>query len=94
MNRKLSVQDRKAVDLLLEDAVRSSAKQDGVVVGHSNAALSAHVEAAEKVFKLLDMMPAEEPASDLIARTFARISSAIGVRVEAPAQRSEHRPQA
>jgi hypothetical protein len=81
------------VDLLLEDAVRSSTNQDGLVVAHSNAALAPNVEAAEKVFRLLDLMPVEEPAADLMARTFARISSAVGVRVEPPAHR-EHRPQA
>lgn len=80
---RLRDEDRLAVDLLLDRAVASSAGNgsgNGAGNGHSgftpvNSAASAQVGRVEAVLRVLDMMPAEEPPPDLLARTVRRIDA-------------------
>ena len=68
-----------AVDLLLDRAVASSGG-NGSGNGHSgytqvNGSVPGQLGQVEAVLRVLDMMPAEEPPTDLMARTMRRIES-------------------
>ena len=75
---RLRDEDRLAVDLLLDRAVASSAG-NGSGNGHTgftpvNGAV-AKVGQVEAVLRVLEMMPADEPPADLLARTMRRIDA-------------------
>ena len=79
MNVTLRNEDALAVDLLLD---RSSAASGGAGNGGSTRFVSAadgaspeRIHAAEKVLGLLRLMPADEPAADLVARTMSRLET-------------------
>jgi len=76
MSATLRPEDRDAVDLLL-DGSRS-------VVGFSAGANvdAARLSAAHDVLHLLDLLPTEEPANDLLTRTLSRVGA------DAPATQS------
>ena len=72
MSRKLSDDDRRAVDLLLDH---------GTTNGNGMTRVAAHVSqkrlaAAEKMLKLIGQMPAEEPPANLVEKTLRRIDRA------------------
>jgi hypothetical protein len=74
MKLKLTSNDRKAIDLLLDQTiVAASAPTHGVA-----AAGMDHVQAVRRVFDLLQVLPLSEPSFDLAARTLAHISRATG----------------
>jgi len=64
MPTRLTQEDRNAVDLILDS---SSAGFTG------KSASPEHIRAAMKVLNLFSTCPAEEPSTDLVARTMARI---------------------
>ena len=80
---RLRDEDRLAVDLLLDRAVASSAGNgsgNGSGNGHSgftpvHGGGHAQVGHVEAVLRVLDMMPAEEPPADLLARTLRRVDA-------------------
>ena len=72
MTKRLGESDRRAVDLLLDRM--TGAAGDGNYVTHAQPT-TAGVEGVQRVLSLLDRMPAEEPAADLMARTLSRIES-------------------
>ena len=64
------------MDLLLDRA--ATAQGDGAMLFASDPSVSnEQVAAVEKVLKLLDVMPAAEPAPDLLRRTLARIDASM-----------------
>ena len=68
--------DARAVDLLLDRAV--AAQGEGTMLFASDPGVSnEQIAAVEKVLKLLDVMPAAEPASDLLRRTLERVDVEI-----------------
>jgi hypothetical protein len=73
MNRKLTDQDRQAVDLVL-DRFSTMAREDGVIAV-DGAPAEPHVQSVERILSVLEAMPAPEPAPDLVARTLARIAA-------------------
>lgn len=85
MMPRLRDEDRLAVDLLLDRAVASSGANgsgngNGTGNGHSHftpvsRAAPAEVGRVEAVLRVLDMMPAEEPPADLLARTIRRVDA-------------------
>jgi hypothetical protein len=77
MTKRLGESDRRAVDLLLDRAAA-----DGNYVTHAQPTTEG-LEGVQRVLSLLDRMPAEEPAADLMARTMARIDARGGVMVPA-----------
>jgi hypothetical protein len=103
MNKKLREADARAVDLILDRAVAARGNGDGnggmfaATMTASHVAVSnEHVAAVEKVLRLLDAMPATEPASDLVQRTLDRIaaSNASPMRGQAPSLIDVGRPHA
>jgi len=78
MNVTLRDEDALAIDLLL-DRSSAASRRDGnggstVFVPAAAARTSPErVHAAEKVLGLLGLMPADEPAGDLVARTMSRV---------------------
>ena len=78
MMPKLRNEDRLAVDLLLDRAVASSAGNgsDGQT-GFTpvNGAVPEQVGHVGAVLRVLDMMPAEDPPADLMARTLRRVEA-------------------
>ncbi len=75
MPTRLTQEDRNAVDLLL----------DKTSVGYTGKPADAeHIRAAEKVLNLLSACPAEEPSTDLAAKTMRRIEgTAAPIRTSA-----------
>jgi hypothetical protein len=73
MTRKLTDQDRQAVDLVL-DRFTTMAREDGVIAV-DGAPAEPHVQSVEQILNVLAAMPAPEPAPDLVARTLARIDA-------------------
>lgn len=89
MAKSLNDQDRRAIDLLLDSAARSSTgRGNGNGNGGSNGGTPQHhsvgsgsrVSAAERVLSLLDALPVEEPSADLVERTLRRIARQSGSR--------------
>jgi len=82
MSLSLRDDDRRAVDLLLDHA--QAAQQDMQTMAFGGTSMTEagvsneHLVAAEKVLKMLDAMPAAEPAADLLARTLARVERHAG----------------
>jgi hypothetical protein len=71
MTKRLGDSDRRAVDLLLDQAVDGDG--NGGYVVHAQPALGPGVPGVQRVLSLLDLLPEEEPPADLITRTMARI---------------------
>jgi hypothetical protein len=92
MNVTLRNDDALAVDLLLDrSSVASGGDGNGNGNGGSGLFVSAadgvspeRVHAAERVLGLLALMPADEPAGDLLARTLSRLERHEAVRVGRP----------
>ena len=76
MTRKLSEQDRQAVDLIL-DRFATVARDDGMVA-MGDVAAEPHVQSVEKILSVLAEMPAHEPSADLMDRTLRQIEQAHG----------------
>jgi hypothetical protein len=99
MSVTLRDEDALAVDLLL-DRSSTASHRDGngnggsmVFVPAAAGASAERIHAAEKVLGLLRLMPADEPAGDLLARTISRLDrykpAEVGPVIE-PAIHSSH----
>jgi hypothetical protein len=93
MNRKLSPADAMAVDLILDRAATAQANGNGEGGTTSFGTASSHarvsnerIAAAEKVLKLLDLVPPHDPTSDLVQRTLGRIEHHTGAPMRDPGQ--------
>ena len=84
MTKRLSEEDRNAVDLLLDRTLVGADGNGGSFVSHASAAPQARIEAASRVLKVLEAMPAPEPSADLIERTMQRVAAG-GMRIPAGA---------
>jgi hypothetical protein len=78
MMPRLRDEDRLAVDLLLDRAASSAGNGNGNA--HSSFTSSSGVGPqqlgrVEAVLRVLDLMPAEEPPADLVARTVRRVEA-------------------
>jgi hypothetical protein len=101
---KLREADARAVDLLLDRALTARGNGgDGNGGMFAAAMATSHIDvsneriaAVERVLHLLDAMPANEPASDLVQRTLDRVaaSSAGPMRSQAPSLIDVGRPHA
>lgn len=93
MAKQLSPEDRRAVDLVLDrESVGSNALYAAVTNG-----MGKRIHAVENLLRMLDTLPAEDPAPNLVSRVMDRIAEAEqGVR-HVPSQPSiapHHRPHA
>jgi hypothetical protein len=94
MTKRLSEEDRNAVDLLLDRTLIGADGNGGSFVSHAAAAPQARIESVERVLRVLEAMPTPEPSPDLIERTMQRIAG-NGLRVPTPATISrDDRPHA
>jgi hypothetical protein len=85
---KLSNEDHRAIDLLLERGAAASASVtgagipgDGMSSGYTSHAAPVDpnsLRAVQQVFDLLNLLPPEEPPADLLQRTLDRVDRAIG----------------
>jgi len=89
MSKRLSTDDRHAVDLLLErpDAQNSKPLVEMVFARPVKGSFEQRLDAVEKILNVLHAMPAPEPPQDLVSRTLQRIEAA---RLEPTAA---HRPR-
>ena len=88
MTVRLRDEDRRAVDLLLDDAASgSSAVPAGADNGNGQlpsafspvtGEVQARLPGVQNVLQMLDMLPADEPPHDLLARTLRRVDSELG----------------
>jgi hypothetical protein len=74
MTRKLSSEDRQAIDQFVEYLQNSEARN--AADGNPAPAPTPRVEAVSKILQVLGEMPASEPSPELVARTLERITSA------------------
>jgi hypothetical protein len=95
---KLSNEDHRAIDLLLERGSAASASATGSALSSADGMSSASgylshaapvnpnsLRAVQQVFDLLNMLPPEEPPADLLQRTLDRIDQSVsGVSEPAP----------
>ena len=82
MMPKLRDEDRAAVDLMLDRAVAGSpGNGNGHGNGHAGTGFTpvngaaAQVSGVQALLRVLDMMPADEPPADLLARTMRRVDA-------------------
>lgn len=75
MNRKLSDEDRRAVDLFLDQGAKAAKDAVTKVVPPVS---QKRMSAVKTVFNLLGQMPVEEPPVNLIERTMKRIDRSRG----------------
>ena len=68
MKVKLSSDDRCAIDLVLEARAEGHGSLEGCF-GKSTAALQKRMKAVDKVLGALAQMPADEPPTNLVAKT-------------------------
>ena len=96
MSKKLSDEDGRVVDFLLE---RQDSEQparvvpaQGVVVETSHLSVE-HIETVQQILTLLNELPADDPPGDLKVRTLRRVDAATGVMHDAAAQPPPKRPE-
>ena len=75
MTKRLGDSDRRAVDLLLDQAVDGGGDGNGGYVVHAQPALGPGVPGVQRVLSLLDLLPEEEPPADLMKRGGAYYST-------------------
>jgi hypothetical protein len=76
----LKEEDRRAVDLLLDSTLAMSESTGGIASRVQLAAdpsLGHRIAGAQKLLKLLDRLPREEPPADLAAKTMQFVDAAI-----------------
>lgn len=96
---KLSNEDHRAIDLLLERGAAAPASGSGVSLTSADGMSSASgylshaapvnpnsLRAVQQVFDLLNMLPPEEPPADLVQRTLDRIDQSVASPVAEPGQ--------
>jgi hypothetical protein len=76
MNMRLADQDRQALDLMLDQGVTADDRQTGFVATPRTDEMRERIAAVGQVLSLLGQMPAENPPSDLVAKTMRRIARA------------------
>lgn len=104
MAKKLSHEDSRAIDLLLDRPVQGVAMASVPSVGSSNVKsgkmnMKNRIRAADRVLRMLSQMPAAEPSNDLVKRTLQRIDEtpALAPAIMRETQRyagSDNRPHA
>src|SRR5688572_12869104 len=88
MDVTLSNEDAFAIDLLLDRSSAAGAGGNGgpaAFVQAADGVSPERVRAAEKVLRLLSLMPADEPAADLTARTLTRLERFQPASMQRPA---------
>ena len=95
---KLSNEDHRAIDLLLERGAAASVSNGAAVsaadgmssasgyLSHSQPVNYNSIQAVQQVFDLLSLLPDEEPPADLVERTMARIEQSVNAPVAEPGQ--------
>ena len=92
MKLKLTIEDRNAIDLILD---RAAAAVKNPSHAYTPAAGANHLKAVQTVLQFLQTLPVSEPPADLASRTLAHISQAAGKIMETPAKALNshaHRP--
>jgi hypothetical protein len=79
MNAQLMEDDRRAIDLLLDQGLSPDASGGGRAgfAPPSMDSVRVRLRRASELLKMLHYMPSMEPPSDLVARTMARIDASI-----------------
>jgi hypothetical protein len=86
--RKLSDEDRRAIDLLLDHGL---GRKDRVAT-LAPAASQQRLFAAEKLLKIIGELPAEEPPVGIVERTMALIDADAGRPVDQAARPATRQP--
>jgi hypothetical protein len=78
MRKQLNLEDRQAIDVLLErpDGQGSKTIVEMVFAQPARDQFEDRLGAAERVLELFGEMPAEDPPADLVSRTMQRIEQA------------------
>ena len=74
MKTRLGEEDRRAIDLLLDQPATGQVNEVFAVPAPNT--LEMRLDSVEKVLSLLEQMPAAEPPADLVMRTLNRIEGA------------------
>lgn len=88
MNVTLREEDRRAVDLLLDQGVQAASADGSApsVYATADPSVGQRVAHAQQLLHLLDLLPAPDPAVDLAARTMRFVEEArmSGAAVRSP----------
>jgi hypothetical protein len=77
MKPALGQDDRRAVDLLLDRTASVAGNGNGhSVYASTDQAMGARIAGAQRLLKLLELMPQIDPPQDLVSRTLRRIDRA------------------
>src|SRR5687768_14914543 len=85
MTKRLGDSDRRADDLLHDrsmDAANGDGQGNGSYVSHAQPAAGPGNQSVQAVLSLLNLLPIDEPSTDLMARTLARIDSQSDVATQ------------
>jgi len=85
MFKQLSDDDRRAIDLML-NRMRQAEAGATVFAGSDGVVPQERLAAVQKVFALLDELPAEDPPEDLVARTLKRVNESKSMAEMVPPQ--------
>jgi cytochrome c-type biogenesis protein CcmH/NrfG len=77
MKPTLGQEDRRAVDLLLDRAAALAGNGNGhSLYASTDQAMGKRIAGAQRLLKLLELMPSVDPPQDLVNRTLRRIDRA------------------
>lgn len=93
MTKRLSKEDREAVDLLLDRTLIGADGNGGSFMSHATPTSQTRLMGVERVLRVLEALPAPEPSADLIERTMQRIVSGVS-RIPADARPAAAAPGA
>lgn len=80
MNPSLGQDDRRAVDLLLDRTATIAGNGNGQsVYSASDGAFGDRIAGAQRLLKLLELMPQVDPPQDLVSRTLRHIDRAAAL---------------
>jgi len=92
MVTKLSDDDRRAIDLLLNKTCTSSASANGFLPPEQTV-VPQSLQSVERILSLLKQLPATEPSSDLVTRTLRRCQqAALSGEAAHPAAQTDQQP--
>jgi len=78
----LNDKDARAVDWIMSQQSGAGGDSSATAGVGVDPSLGARIEQVESIFRLLDLLPAEQPPADLVRRTMARVLGASAAKTQ------------